>query len=466
MTAVAFSRDGRLLATGGEDGSIRMWNASTFRPAAVLSDRRPGQITSLAFSPDGSFLAATGLQWGGIGVWDLATRQLLPMNHTASQFCSAFSPDGELLATGGHDRTVLLWHVRTQRLVNIIRGHGDAVDSLRFLPDGKTLVTASRDGTTRVWPVDVRQGPSVLRPGSARAVVFSPQGDRIAIATDKGVGIWDVGTERELMSLSLPAASVAVAFSPDGRRVAALVGTAAVHVFDASNAAVVTSQPGRRALEPAIRSGAIAFSPDGHTLAAVDGDRTLTVWNTQTWESRVIGGAADVLTAVAFSPDGRRLAAAGLGRTARIHDLNGPRPPILLEGHTRPMLWVGFTSDGARVVTSSFDGTVRFWDGSTGVEVKRMLRGGDLGPAVLTPGNDRLIVSGLGDPSLTFFDSRTSELLLTVRGHNAPISGLAISPDGTIVASSSNDGTVRLWRTATEKEIEAWRIRTPPPGPH
>ena len=223
VTAVAFSRDGLLLATGSADGSVKLWDAATGKETAHLSDRRPGHITAVAFSPDGQLLATTGVAWGGIAVWDLRTRQLLPaINHTSPQFTAAFSPGGELLATGGHDRVVLVWNVRQQRLVNYIRGHGDAVDSVRFSADGRTLVSASREGTARLWDVDVQQAPRAYRPNAPRAVVFAPDGTRFAVGTDTGVALWDVALFREVAAFPLPTTPVAVAYSPDGRRVAAL----------------------------------------------------------------------------------------------------------------------------------------------------------------------------------------------------------------------------------------------------
>jgi WD40 repeat protein len=123
------------------------------------------------------------------------------------------------------------------------------------------------------------------------------------------------------------------------------------------------------------------------------------------------------------------------------------------------MLWVGFTRDGTRAITSSLDGTVRFWDASTGREVAKVTRGGDLSAAALTPDGRRQIVAGFGDPSLSIVDTATNHLLLTVRGHNAPVSDVEVSPDGLLVASSSNDGTVRLWRSATAQDVASWEAR-------
>ena len=130
---------------------------------------------------------------------------------------------------------------------------------------------------------------------------------------------------------------------------------------------------------------------------------------------------------------------------------------MLLSGHKRPVIWIGFTFDGKRLATTSFDGTVRFWNPSTGDVLSTLSVGGDLGAAAFTPDNRRLIVAGLGDPSLSVFDAVSNDLLLVLRGHGAPVSSVAISPDGMVVASSSNEGTVRMWRAATPAEIDKWK---------
>ena len=460
VNAIAPSSDGLQLATGSDDGTVKVWDVNAFTQVVTLADRRPGPIMSVQFSPDGHHLASTGVAWGGIAVWDLRTRTLLPsLNYRTSQFCSAFSPDGQVLATGGHDRVLLLWDLRSERLLDTIRGHGDAVDAVRFLPDGTRLLTASREGSTKLWATDTKQGPTVLRPGRTFALAFSPDGTRLAGGVMSAVRVWDVGTGRETAALPLESEVVAVAYAPNGQSVAALDIKADVHVWDLRGRAPAIKLPGRQRLDARLRSAAIAFSPDGRRLAAVDGDRSVRVWDVEGWRARVIPASTDSVNAVTFAPDGERLATAGDDRTARIWDLALERPAVVLSGHTRQMLWIGFTADGSRVITSSWDGTIRFWDASNGRELTKIARGGDLGAAALTPDNRRLIVSGLGDPSLAIFDSRTGDELLTLGGHTAPVSDVEVSPDGTIIASSSNDGTVRLWRAAVPKDIDAWTAR-------
>jgi WD40 repeat protein len=189
----------------------------------------------------------------------------------------------------------------------------------------------------------------------------------------------------------------------------------------------------------------------------VDGDGRVRVWDAASWNQvAILAGHARAARAVAFSPDSRWLATTGQDSVPRIWDLSAQRPPIELRGHTATSLAIGFTRDGARIFTTSLDGTLRFWDAATGRELNKIIRGGDVSAAALTPDERRLIVSGLGDPALAVFDLTTNELLMTLRGHTAPVSSLAVSPDGLTIASSGNDRTVRLWRAATASDVAAW----------
>jgi WD40 repeat protein len=419
---------------------------TSYRQTALLADRRPGYITAVVFSADGRYLATTGTSMGGLAIWDLSTRQLLPPNYTTSEFTASFSPDSELLAFGGHDRLVVVLNVRTQRFVKTIRGHGDAVDAVRFLPDGRHLVSAGRDGTARLWSLDVSQGPTVI-PSMPRAVEFSPDGRWLAIATESTVRLLDAATEREAAVMPIPSNSVGLAFAPDSRTLAVVDITGSVHVLSVPDGTATKVLPAASPLDMSIRSATVAFSPDGRRLAAADGDGNIRLWVVGTWEHSLLELRAGQIAAVTFSPDGRLLAIAGPGlRSAQVHDLARQRPQVQLTGHTRGTVWIGFTADGSRAITTSFDGTVRFWDPSSGRETAKIVRGGDLSSAVLTPDQRRLVVGGLGDSSLSIFDTATNDLLLTLPGHTGPISDIAVSPDGTVIASSSNDRSVRIWR--------------------
>ncbi|HKD32012.1 MAG TPA: WD40 repeat domain-containing protein [Gaiellaceae bacterium] len=485
VRAVGFSPDGKLLATAGYRGTD-LWSARSGRHVALLDDGAKTKLMNDAeFSPDGRLLAAAG-QDGALRIWDVArrTRLFYFPGHTNPVLAVAWSPDGRFVVDGSADRTSYAWEVQGleqgQRVATLVGG--GAVTSVAFSRDGSSVRTGSGDGTTRVWDTRFEQDlePLGTHRGGATTASFGANG-RLVVAAGAGgtARIWSVRSRRLLHALSPGGAMKDVRLSPDGRLVAT-VGPAESVVWDAR-----TGAP-RRVLPSALVG---RFSPDGRVLVTGDAKGDVQLWRTRAGTSiatahqagpvvdtafapdgkRVAtAGSAGVsvwalpggryhllgvpggVSRVAFSPDGSLVAAAGLDGTARLWDVGTGHPVHVLRASKLPLTDVAFSPDGRLLLTTGLglSGNVETWDVRTGKRTHALVgQFGTVSSGAFSP-DGRWIVTA-GPSSAALWQRGADHPYLYLRGGDTPLQRLtavSFSPDGRLVLSASQDGSVRLYR--------------------
>ncbi|WP_353051207.1 hypothetical protein [Streptomyces sp. Caat 7-52] len=484
VDAVAFSPNGRVLASGDAHGEIRLWDTARAGHPVALRDPLGGlkkAIWGLVFSPDGHVLAAAG-EDGVIHLWDIRDPRR-PVGIGApvavgggKLYTLAVSPDGHTLATAGQDGHIHLFDFTDPRHLKVLAkpliGGKSEVNGVAFSPDGKLLACGGNDATVRLWRVTDPRHPSAVgrvpdpipfksgNPGYAQTVAFSPDSRILAAAaSDQETHLWDVTKPTKPAPLGSPGSNDivnTVAFSGSGQLMA----------FGGDDNIVwlenITSPRDIRNLTPALKGHtghveALAFNPKGTMLATASADRTVRLW---TIPRTILTGHTDYVDTTDVSSDGRLLASGSADNTVRLWNVTNPADPRLvsakIHGRTRYVDAVALRP-GGRVLAVSSGPDVQLWD-VTEPTGPKLLGGPPRNPdgnflsIAFTPTGETL-AGGNIDGSVVLWDasdpSHTKPLGRPLQtGTNTQVDGLAISPNGRTVAATTADGNLRLWDIA------------------
>lgn len=451
VRALAWSPDGDRLASGGGDGSVRVWDPSSRREVARRhNDRDDTGVWSLAWSPDSTKLAADDR--GSVVVWDWSTGSESDFwtGQGLTVWSIAWSPDGTRLACGGnHDGGAVELFGVSGRLEMPLAGHDHrGARSVAWSPDGSRVVSGGDDGAVRLWDAAVGEPlASFVGPGGyVWSVAWSPDGTQVASGSDDGkVRLWDAAGAY----VPLPWADLGqvdtVAWSSDGSRLASSGEHGmTVRVWESAGNEQVQLVGGRYT----IRS--MAWSPDDTSLAVIRDGQVL-IWEVDTGRQLVLPvGQIHGRSSVGWSPDGSRVASGGGDGTVRVWDVRSGREGDTLDGARGWLSSLSWSPDGAQLAAAGEDSCVRIWDVVTGLG-HSVYPGFEVNEVAWSPGGDQL-AWGAVDGSVGVWDAAAGKRTLLGQQPGTVVS-VAWSPDGTRVASGAYGGTLRVWDPANATEM-------------
>ncbi len=480
VTAIEYSPDGQILASGNSDGTIRLWNPKTGRNFAVLRGHK-GDVNEIAFLPNGEMLVSNSSQDKKIHFWNLKidpTKEhgaIAPeKSYPGSAYSMALSPDGETVAIGKDHPRIILWNWKLGFTKAVLKGHTwvrsdtqyadpGVIYSLAFSPDGETLASSSSDITIRLWDTKTAKHKVTLKRNGRYApnLMFSPDGKTLA---NTATGYWgaspmirlrDAATGRLITTINNYTAHV-LAFAPDNITLAGIDG-GVIWILNTQTGKQKTILTKHHSMRSSTR-----VSPDGSTIANYNRDGTILLQDLVNEEQRVIlkdfqfrinsnryfsQGAF-----LQYSPNWKTLAITE-GNIIRLWDMETGQQNATLTGHTERVLDIAFSPNGELLASRTKDETIRLWNAETGKQkavypIERRNRQF----MVFSPDGKTFAAPAPESDMIQLYHTDTGHPKFLLIGHKRGATSILFSPDGNSIVSNSYGETL-LWDAKTGQLI-------------
>ena len=471
--AFAFSPAGNTIAIGIREkkkssGSTRhtveLWNATTGK-GKEMSVGHLHRVKSIAFSPDGNYVASVGGFSNTDRLWNAETGESITVKrmHAKGVNLVLFSLDGPTFATVGHVNAAYLWDGKTGNHKTTLTGHTKQVSCIAYSPDSEIIATGSYDGTIRLWNATTGNHNTTLTSNKddVRTVTFSPDGETIVSGKGSGdIELWDIRTMNLKSTFTGHTKSInAVAYSPDGRTIATASRDKTVRLWDAATGKPKTILTGYMQISTA------AYAPDGKSIVTGSRDGNVQLWNAKSSELKNTFTGYGRITRVVYSPDAKTIAVASPYYTVAflLDAQTGKRKASLkhfglideifnvIQDREYDMTALVYSPDAKTIVTgldcyTHEKGAVYLWNAKTGKRKRTLFKGvGGVSNVVFSEDGKRIIATGDWQKKTRVWDAKTGkELIPTPADIPSGSKRLLYSPDGTTTAQVAQNGTVLI----------------------